>query len=306
MQTTRWARLEEDTTTGIRRATPDRPNVLVTSASRKVLLVRAFREALARIGNGRVVASDIDPRSAALFEADAGRIVPRSDDPAFIPALMQLCRDERIGLIVPTRDEELSIFAETRGRFSDEGTLVLVSDPDAIATCRDKHRFVGAVLGAGLLAPLTFEDPALAPLPAFVKPRIGKGGVGARIVASRADLAATLAALGGDAIVQEVVEAPEYTIDLFLALDGRPISCVPRERVLVVGGKSVVSRTVRDAGLTEASLRLAGAIGLIGHVTIQAFGHPSTSCSSRSTRATAVRQIWDSRPGLPHLSTPSG
>jgi hypothetical protein len=50
-------RLEEDATTGIRRASPDRPNVLVTSASRKVLLVRAFREALARIGDGRVVAS---------------------------------------------------------------------------------------------------------------------------------------------------------------------------------------------------------------------------------------------------------
>ena len=46
---------------------------------------------------------------------------------------------------------------------------------------------------------------------------------------------------------------------------------MPRERVTVVAGESVVSRTVRDAGLAEACLRLAAAIGLVGHVTIQAF-----------------------------------
>jgi carbamoyl-phosphate synthase large subunit len=236
--------------------------------------VRAFREALARTGGGRVVAADTDPRAAALLEADAGRIIPRSDDPRFVPALLRVCRDERIGLLIPTRDDELPVLAEARGTFAENGTLVLVSDPVAVDTCRDKRRFVDAVLAAGLSAPRTFDDSASARLPAFVKPRVGKGGHGTRVVASAAALAAALAELGADAIVQEVVEAPEYTIDLFVAFDGRPISCVPRERVTVVAGESVVSRTVRDAGLTEACLRLASAIGLVGHVTIQAFRTP--------------------------------
>jgi hypothetical protein len=176
-----------------------------------------------------------------------------------------VCRDERIGLIVPTRDEELSIFAET-GRFSDEGTVLRpLPTSSRVETSAGSSKPYLALA----LAPLTFEDPALAPLPAFVKPRIGKGGGGARIVASRADLAATLAALGDDAIVQEVVEAPD-TRSTCRCARRAPHLRVPRERVLSSAGIGRLL-TVRDAGLTEASPRLAAAIGLVGHVTIQAF-----------------------------------
>jgi carbamoyl-phosphate synthase large subunit len=254
-----------------RRASPDRPNVLITSASRKVLLVRAFREALARLGGGRVVAADISPLSAALFEADVARLLPRSDDPAFLAALSRLCRDEGVGLVIPTRDEELPVLAAAREQFADEGTLALVSDPVAVATCRDKVRFKAAVDVAGLDGPTGYEDPVLAPLPAFVKPRFGKGGLGARVVTTREELIAAVTGLGEDAVIQELVEAPEFTIDVFVDLGGRAISCVPRERILVVAGESVVSRTVKDPALVEATLRLVGSIGLVGHLTVQAF-----------------------------------
>jgi len=130
------------------------------------------------------------------------------------------------------------------------------------------------VLRAGLATPRTYESPAAADLPAFIKPRRGKGAAGARVVADRAELAAALAELGEDAIVQEVVHAPEFTVDAFFDLDGRAITCVPRERVAVVAGESVISRTVVDPDLAAAAIRLAGAIGLIGHVTIQAFRTP--------------------------------
>ena len=54
-------------------------NVLVTSASRKVGLVRAFKRATAAVGDGRVVAVDISPLAAALYEAD-GRGTERVAD----------------------------------------------------------------------------------------------------------------------------------------------------------------------------------------------------------------------------------
>jgi carbamoyl-phosphate synthase large subunit len=46
---------------------------------------------------------------------------------------------------------------------------------------------------------------------------------------------------------------------------------VPRERVVVVDGESQIGRTVRDDRLRDATLRLAAALGLTGHVTVQAF-----------------------------------
>jgi carbamoyl-phosphate synthase large subunit len=248
-------------------------NVLVTSASRKVLLVRAFQEATRRVGGGRVVAVDTSANAAALYEADGAHLVPRSDAPEFVDVLLRLCADEQVGLIVPTRDGELPVFAQAAPRFREQGVLVLVSAPDAVTACLDKALFASVVADTGLDTPRIYPVEA-APLPAFVKPRMGSGGHGARRVETREQLAAAIAGSGRELLVQEAIDAPEYTVDLFLDLDGHPISCVPRERVLVVAGESVVSRTVRDPELVAGAIKLARRIGLIGHVTVQAFRTP--------------------------------
>jgi len=255
-------------------AAPDRPNVLITSAARKVLLVRAFADALARTGSGQVIAADISPLAAALYAADAARLIPRSDDPSFLDALLRMCDEDRVGLVVPTRDEELPILARARARFEAAGTRVLVSAADAVGTCRDKSRFVEAVRAAGLAAPTVYEDSARVRYPAFVKPRLGKGARGATRVDDATALTAAVEAIeafGDQALIQAFVEAPEFTIDVFIDFEGRPISCVPRRRVAVVGGESVVGITVRDPELTAAAIRLCSAMGLIGHLTVQAF-----------------------------------
>jgi carbamoyl-phosphate synthase large subunit len=255
-------------------AAADRPNILITSASRKVLLVRAFKDAAARVGEGRVVAADISPLAAALYEADAARIIPRSDDPGFADALLRICEADRVGLVVPTRDEELPILAAVRERFADTGTLVLVSSPDAVDRCRDKARFGAAVRDAGLETPTVYADAGATRYPAFVKPRWGKGGRGAAKVANAEELAAALDGLEEEALIQAFVDAPEFTIDVFVDLEGRPISCVPRERIAVVAGESIIGRTVRDPELSAAALRLCTSIGLVGHLTVQAFRSP--------------------------------
>jgi carbamoyl-phosphate synthase large subunit len=246
-------------------------NVLITSASRKVGLVRAFQAALRAVGGGRVLAADVSPLVPALYEADGGRLVPRSDDPRFIDAILELCVRDEIRLIIPTRDEELPTFAAARESFVAAGVLVLVSDPDAVETCQDKARFAIACAAAGLATPRVVETPTAADLPLFVRPLRGKGGHGARAVRTDMELAAALEELGRSALVQELVSAPEFTVDLFLDLAGSPISCVPRQRLLVLAGESYVGRTVRDESLIHETIRLVTSIGLVGHVTVQAF-----------------------------------
>jgi Carbamoylphosphate synthase large subunit (split gene in MJ) len=94
-------------------------------------------------------------------------------------------------------------------------------------------------------------------------------------VSNATELATALEAIGGDALIQAFIDAPEFTVDVFLDLDGRPISCVPRERMSVVSGESIVGRTVRDPDLAAAAVRLCSAIGLVGHLTVQAFRTPT-------------------------------
>jgi carbamoyl-phosphate synthase large subunit len=257
-------------------ASPDRPHVLITSASRKVLLVRAFRAALARLGGGRVLAADRNRWAVALLEADGVVELPPADDPTFPDSLEDACAREAIGLVVPTRDEELPVMASARDRLAGAGTVVLVADPDAVATCWDKVRFSEAVAAAGLDGPRILAGGDV-PLPAFVKPRTGAGARRSRVVHTTAELGearAAIEAVGDEPLVQEFIDAPEYTVDVFVDPAGRPISCVPRERVVVVAGESVVSRTVRDPELVAGTLRLCAQIGLTGHLTVQAFRTP--------------------------------
>jgi carbamoyl-phosphate synthase large subunit len=257
-------------------ASPDRPNVLITSAARKVLLVRAFRAAMAGLGVGRVLAADLSPWAVALLEAEGVVSLPRTDDAGFGDALDRACATDGIGLVVPTRDDELPVMAALRDRLATAGTVILVSSEDAVAACRDKLRFAEAAAAAGFECPRTVQPP-VRDFPVFVKPRIGAGGRGAGIVATPEGLARARDAIladGGEPLTQEVVEGTEFTVDVFIDRDGRPISCVPRERVVVVAGESVVSRTVRDEELSDATLRLCGALELTGHLTVQALRTP--------------------------------
>ena len=245
--------------------------VLITSASNKVSLVRAFRAALERTGGGEVVAADVDPLSAALYVADMIEIVPRSDAPAFVDAMVEICERHQIDLIVPTRDEELPVFAAARNRLESLGVRVAVSDLHTVETCQDKLAFHGFCVENDIGVARRYASPRDVGFPAFVRPRSGKGGFGVAAVRDRAELDR---ATGGDwdqFVVQDLIEAPEYTIDLLADFDGDVVSVVSRQRIRTVSGESWVGRVEMREDLLSVSRRLAEVLSFRGHVTIQAF-----------------------------------
>ncbi|MBI5543558.1 MAG: ATP-grasp domain-containing protein [Deltaproteobacteria bacterium] len=249
-------------------------NVLVTSASRKVSLVQAFQRALAAEGGGRVVAADCEAGAAALFFADGARVVPRSAEPDFWPQLLAICREEQIRLLIPTRDEELLLFAEHERELADAGVVVPISAPQTIRLCQDKLAFTRFCSERGFAVARVLSEEELsdeASFPVFARTRVGKKSAGAFRVGSPAELAALRARLGGELLVPEVVQAPEYTLDVLCDLQGRVLSVVPRVRGVIVGGESFVSATVREPELLETGARLARELELRGPAVIQAF-----------------------------------
>lgn len=247
--------------------------ILISSASRKVNLVRAFRDALAREGGGAVLAADASPHAPALYFADERRIVPSIGSPEFIPEMLRLCAEAGVRLVVPTADEELPLYAEHRDAFEACGAAVMVSPIEAVRLCQDKRRFADFCLARGFAVPRILEPSALrdpSDFPVFLRPCRGRGSNGAVRADSRADLETELRRHPG-ALVQKYVSAAEYTVDLFADFDGRVLSAVPRERIRVFGGESFVGMTRRDPALIGEAVRLAEALGLWGHVTIQCF-----------------------------------
>jgi carbamoyl-phosphate synthase large subunit len=253
-------------------------NVLVLSASAKVLLVEAFRSAAAERG-GRVIAADIAADSAALHLADEAVLLPPSHHSSFIPALQQLCRERQAGLVVPTRDAELPLLAAWRETFAAAGTTLLVAPPDAIACCQDKRRFAAFCRASDFPVARIYEPEEMpASFPVFVRPAVGAGGVGAR----RIDSADAWRALGEERsslLIQDFVAGEEFTVDALFDLEGRPLQAVARRRLLVRGGEAQKSRVEDVPALTDLALALGARLGLVGHAVVQAFRRADGSLS---------------------------
>ena len=248
-------------------------NILITSASRKVSLVKSFQQALKEEGlGGFVVAADSSPDSASMQLADMGAIVPtlpnNGTDYEFFKSIAEICIQMGIGLVVPTRDGELPFFSEHKEFFAEQGIFVAIPDSECVRLCQDKLAFCDFCVSNNFSVPQKIDD--VTRLPVFVKARNGHGGNSA----ARADTLPELFALRrryGESITQENINAPEYTIDVFSDSNSKVLSVVPRQRIKIMGGESWVGRTEKNADIMRESQGLAEALKLKYHSVIQCF-----------------------------------
>lgn len=247
-------------------------NVLVTAASRRVPLVRAFKRALARLHvRGDVIVTDVNPLSPAVHVADAAFRVPLATEPGYIDAIRDLCDREGVGLVVPTIDDELPAFGAALERFAADGVAVAASPEATALVCNDKLRTCALLRDAGVAAAESFapdDVPASPRFPLFVKPRAGRGSVGAWQARDARELAFFLDYVA-DPVVQTYLDGPEFTLDLLCDFEGRPVSVVPRERVVIRAGVIDRGRTVRDEALIDLALACARVLRFRAAVNIQ-------------------------------------
>jgi carbamoyl-phosphate synthase large subunit len=246
-------------------------NVLITAASRRVALVEGFKRALLASGGGRVIVTDINPLSPAVHVADKAYLVPLSDAPDYLDQIAEICTVERVSLVIPTIDDELERFAKARDAFSAQGIRVAVSPSDTCAICDDKLATCEYLRQHGVAAAQSWRVghvPVDAAFPLFVKPRIGRGGVGAYRALDTKELA-FFSNYVPDAIVQEYLNGPEFTIDVLCDFDGRVLSIVPRERVVIRAGVIDRGRTSADERLIGLALETARVLRFAGAVNLQ-------------------------------------
>ncbi|WP_030539090.1 ATP-grasp domain-containing protein [Sphingobium sp. DC-2] len=251
--------------------------MLLSSAGRRVGLLRSFREAAAVLGVGlRLYASDLMPEwSAACVEADMGLAAPPADSEDFIPAMLDICKRERIGLIVPTIDTELIAYSEARDRFSAIGCHVAVSDPALVHMARDKLATARFLSGAGIPSPATvalddfLDGRSDLSLPLLAKPRHGSSSRGIMMVEERGQLEALSRA--EPYILQQFLHGREFTVSLYFDGAGKMRCAIPHERLRVRSGEVEKGVTLRDPLLQDMAWRLGQALqGARGAMCFQA------------------------------------
>ena len=247
-------------------------NVLVTAASRRVGLVRGFRAAVERFGHGRVITTDINSLSPALYFGHRNHIVPLTTDPEHIPIIESICDVEDIDLIVPTIDDELPLFGRLRSRFEASGVWVAVSSEETGRICNDKYRTYEFAVMNGIQAPRTrkvadfdFDDVQY---PVIVKPRLGRGSIKVFEANNERELR-FFSEYVPDAIIQDYLSGTEFTVDVCSDFDGRVISIVPRERLVIRAGVSDKGITRRNNAVLEFARHVAESLQLVGPSNVQ-------------------------------------
>lgn len=251
--------------------------VLLSSAGRRAGLLACFRADAAALGLAlRVVAVDLAPDlSAACRLADAAYRVAPCRTPGYLEQLYDLCRRERVDLVIPTIDPELCPLSEAAADFAAIGTRIVVSSPGVVALARSKQQTARRLREAGIPTPRTRplaavrDDPGCLTWPLLAKPDAGSSSAGIRRLDTPGDLAC-LPAEGGY-IVQERWSGKEYTVNLFVDAGGAFRCAIPHERRETRAGEVSKGITRRQPALEDAARRLAEALpGLRGPACFQA------------------------------------
>jgi carbamoyl-phosphate synthase large subunit len=254
--------------------------VLITSAGRRNQLIGCFRRSAETLSlKLRVLAADLRPElSSACAQADAGFKVPRCTAPDYIPALLRLCETEKVDLLVPTIDPELTVLSRAREEFAAIGTRVVVSAPEVTMLAQDKFGTAELLKRAGVSTPKTLwlrdylAEPERLANPVIAKPNAGSASVGIvrpKCFSDLEDLPAERY------IVQEMWQGAEYTVNVFFDGEGRLRCAVPHLRIEVRAGEVAKGRTERHPDLIAAAHRLAAALpGAWGPLCFQAILRP--------------------------------
>lgn len=257
-------------TDGFLATQPRSEHVLITSAGRRVSLVRNFQSALA--GRAKVCAVDMHPElSAACQVADTSASVPRVGADTYTDELLALCERWNIGIIVPTIDTELPILAEMREKLASNGILCAISDATVCETFFSKQASSHYFRQHGFDTPALIEQLDKASYPLFAKRNHSSCSIGAQVV-NTPEQAHLLRQQDPDYVFQEFIEGEEYTVDVFLDSKGKAIMVVPRLRLEVRAGEVSKARTVKDTRIIACVRKLCEGIpGAYGVLTVQLF-----------------------------------
>ncbi len=246
-------------------------HILVTGVGRRVELMQAFRQAALQLEiDLKLYGADMAGTAPALAYCNYIRRICSMTDPDYINQLADICKEDKIDLIMPTIDTDLLVLSKNVEVFEQIGTRVLISSADKIQICRDKNFTADFFEECGLKAPKTYNDYRKydGEYPCFIKPKDGSSSINAFKVKDFEELSVYAEKIE-DYVIQPFIEGLEYTVDIFCDFAGNPIYITPRERVAVRAGEVLKTKICMDETIIQESRQLIERFKPCGPMTVQ-------------------------------------
>lgn len=249
-------------------------NILITSAGKRVVLVQIFQKTLKELGlDAKVYTTDMKPGMApAGVVSDKCFRVSRCTADGYIDELLQICKEENVGVIIPTIDTELLILSKNKSRFDENGVQLALSDIEFIKICRDKRLTETYLKELGIPVPKSV-DKYHPVFPMFAKPYDGSLSTNIHIIKDESEL--TKAILNDPKLLfMEYIDKQEYkefTVDMYYGKDSRVKGIVPRERIEIRAGEINKGITRKNYIFEFLKERMDTLPGVRGCICLQLF-----------------------------------
>lgn len=207
---------------------------------------------------------------------------PTKDPRGFAKFMRGFLSAERPDVTIPCEDTTMSIFSENLEEFS-EFTRIPIAAPSVLKIAADKAETILAAQKIGIPVPKTIiaESPkeiaTPAPFPLLVKPAIGYGSRGLRIVASPQELEEAVDGITGKgirALIQEFIPREgaglgssvllNYQSELRAVFVHRRIREYP-----ISGGPSTLRVSIKAPQLADLGVQLLQSIGWVGAAMVE-------------------------------------
>lgn len=263
-------------------------NILFTCAGRRRYLLKYFKEVIGEDGN--IVATDMQLSAPALTVADVKIQVPRVYAEDYIPKTLEICKEQKIDILISLNDLELPILSKCKADFEALGVKVIVSAPNVIDVCFDKYKTARFIESLGLRTPKTYVtyNEAVAAIkagelkfPLILKPRWGSGSIGLEFVDDLEELEmvyqldrkkvmksilATASVDDNFLLIQEVIKGPEYGLDIANDLKGEYRGVSVKQKLAMRSGETDKAITVDNVKIREIGATIGKALKHIGNL----------------------------------------
>lgn len=249
-------------------------NILISSAGRRVSLVKYFQEELRKVRpNSKVLTTDLKPElSSACTISDGSFATGRFSDANYMDELKRSCIERDVKLVIPTIDTELQLLADHRDEFQESGIELVVSDSAVVTKCNDKRLSNEFLCSMGFRIPKQ-QDVDDLDFPVFVKPISGSSSQDLHLLRDETMVSDYLLQTSKFMHMEYLSpdEFDEYTLDLYYDRNGILKCVVPRLRIVVRGGEINKGITCKNILVPFVEERLSTWEGARGCFTLQVF-----------------------------------
>ena len=194
-------------------------------------------------------ASSVEDHGKYVFEDYIGGL-PFIDDPALIGWLKEIVEERGIEAIYPTMDQVITTLKKQEEAL---GCKVIAPPVETTEICLDKGETYRRLQDT-VRVPQLYTEDSVKDYPVFVKPRIGYGGRGTKIIRNREELREALSERD-NLLVMEYMPGEEYTVDCYTDRHGKLLYCGARVRNRIRAGISVNTYFCEDQAEFEEPVR---------------------------------------------------